>query len=329
VWLRSSFATSAFGVRRSHHANYSWLFIMIHFDPPLCSSLLQLEPLNKSLYVKVTPNYVGRFGHQFHNIITGILLAQVLGGRCLRPSFTGNSECWNRFLVFGGRYVCDHRADLKFKILNGAFGKYVTMQSLKLYYNYSLSYGSQPLLISLQPDQFAGLLVKLLPRSVHELRKGLLFNPHANVLPEIALHVRRGDVSPTNASSLFTSFDTYLVALEMASDKLPSDWPVTIYSQGRILDFEYLALRIERHLGRQVSFCLEPNIFSIDASLDFFRMISSGAFICSYSTYAYCALYFSSDIGMRFFIADSRSDTIDGMLHLNVLRSIGVEILGL
>ena len=302
---------------------------MNQFNLSWCSELLQIMPPSKSVYVQVTPNSLGRFGHQFHNIIAGILLAQALGGQCLRPSFTGNSKCWNKVLAFAGRHICTDWTNLNFTILNGVAGKYVAMESVKLYYNYSLRCCDPALLICLQPDQFAGSLLKLLPRSILELRQGLSFKPHDITSPEIAIHLRRGDVTPNYASSLFTDFDTYLLALGKISDVLPAQWPVTIYSEGNSVDFEYLARRIEVDFGRRVSYCLEKNLFSLDASSDFTRMTCSGALICSYSTYAYCALYFSSHLGLRFFIADSRSVTAEGMLQLEVFRSLGVNIVEL
>ena len=281
------------------------------------------------LYVEVTPNPLGRLGHQFHNILSGILLAHAFGGQCLKPIFTGNSSCWNDVIGFTGSHICNDLSDTNYSTLSGIEGTDVTFASLKLYFDILSNSSSGPLLIKLQPDQFAGCLMKLLPFSLPELRQASSFELKVVSRPEIAIHIRRGDVTPVYASSLYTNLDSYLFAFNAVSHFLPLHWPVRIYSEGRIEDFESLAFCITRDSGRQVFYCLEENMFSVDSVSDFTQMIGSGALICSYSTYAYCAFYFSASLGSRFFIADSRSNTSEGLLQLEVFRSIGVNIIQL
>ena len=55
-------------------------------------------------------------------------------------------------------------------------------------------------------------------------------------------------------------------------------------------------------------------------------MIASEVLFCSYSTYAYCAIYFSDPRTRKYFIADKRS-LGDERYLLDIYKEFGTEII--
>lgn len=288
--------------------------------------------MSSKVVIQVSPNPLGRFGHQFHNIILGLLMSELFGIPCLKPSFTGNAEHWNSLIDWKGPLIIENFGqNPPATYFEGYKEKFVTKTSLLDYYNLiqKSSTSNLYIVLRLMEDQFAGPLIKLLPRIVGTIYSSLSFKDSLTIRQRVAIHIRRGDVSKTYASSLFTSFDSYLQALLLISGTLPDHWPFAIYSEGNDSDFTNFAETLESHFHRKVELNISAQNFTLDSRGDFLEMIASSALICSYSTYASCALYFTSDYGNRFFIADERSCTPEGQNDLTVFRKIGVKIISM
>jgi len=266
-------------------------------------------------------NPLGRFGHQFHNFLASYLLSKVLSIRLLPSRLIGNSTNWNSYLTLPST---DHaKYPYQFVQIPPLEGSSITASHLKYYYRAYASF-SERVLIKLPIDQWAGEhLLNFLPRYKEEIRSMLhVRRPPKN---QIAVHIRRGDVKPGN--SLFTADARYVQAMQDINQRQPNDWPICIYSEGREESFYSLGSLFSDATGRHVVYCVAESTFSKDPCDDFLEMIASRAFLCSYSTYAYCAIYLSEASTEKYFISDNRSEEANDAYMLDVLRRFGANLI--
>jgi hypothetical protein len=265
-------------------------------------------------------NPTGRFGHQFHNFLSAYLVSKFFGNDIAHCEFLGNAMAWNNYIRLPGRYY-----DLSPSHAQGITtmdGQSISKTHLKHYYS-QLESRSENVFIKIPIDQWAGdSLMNLLPRYRDEFSKMLLSRrPPAN---QIALHLRRGDVSSTSSISLYTPDSRYIDALKIVHSRHPTDWPICIYSEGSPRKFMALAEALRAASNRDVILRVSESSFCIDSCDDFLEMISSRVLLCSYSTYAYCAIYFSEAEACKYFIADNRSN---GNNMLQILKQFGARII--
>jgi hypothetical protein len=284
------------------------------------------------LFIKANPNPLGRFGHQFYNHLTGYLLARALRCRYLVGSFSGNADVWNSHVSFlESEYACSQADACGFKMrkIYGVEGKEMTKNMLSHYYNMipalELSGAS---IIELPFDQFPGILEVLLDFYYEEVAAILGSKKiRGSRRNEIALHIRRGDVSQSKSSSLYMDNRAYIGICQQITRQYPNDWPIVVYSEGGSEQFADLKYNLEMVAFRKVLIRASSESFDTKPCEDFYNMSSAKVLVSSYSTYSYCAQIVSHSLGQRFFLADKRSqmDNVSSA-WLNCLRKMGATV---
>ena len=259
-------------------------------------------------------NSQGRFGHQFHNFLAAFLISKFSGIDLIKTYFSGNSEAWNNYISLPGiDFNLDQRS---VNTLQCTGETHITKEHLKFFYSFSKRQSNNSI-IKIPIDLWAGEeLLKILPHYKSDLL-GMVKKP-STFSEKIAIHLRRGDVSSNN--SLYTSNEHYLYTIDSINHKYPDTMPIYIYSEGSPTQFEELAKLLHQRTNRDVILRVSESNFSLNPCEDFFDMTSSRVLICSYSTYANCAIYFSQPGLDRYFIADERSYQYNDFYMLDILK---------
>ena len=265
-------------------------------------------------------NPLGRFGHQFHNYLSSYLLSKFFGVDIAKCGLVGNSSSWNDYISLPGVTISNNK---KLVVITKE-GGLMTKEHLKFYYRV-LNDESNNYCIKPPIDQWANRrLMMSLPMYRDEVRNMLV--KRKKLINQIAVHIRRGDVSDKKSTSLYTSDARYAAEIVRYHSRYPEDWPICIYSEGSVEQFASLMQEITEKTKRDVIYRIAETTFCTDPCLDFLEMIASRALFCSYSTYAYCAIYFSSIKTDKYFIADKRSSGEDSY-SLDIYSKFGAEIL--
>lgn len=265
-------------------------------------------------------NPLGRFGHQFHNYLSAFLVSKFLGADIAPCNFLGNASAWNDYIQFPSSF--EAHEFIHFQHAASMVGNTITKSHLSYYYAHLIS-GRGNACVRIPVDQWAGeALMKLLPRYRHEILSMLVCRrQYSN---QIAVHLRRGDVSSSSSVSLFMPDIRYIHAVKHFHSLYPLDWPICIYSEGSRQQFLGLAHQLHAVSGRDVILSVSESSFCINPCDDFLDMISSRVLFCSYSTYAYCAIYFSEDETSTYFLADDRSMRSDAYM-IEILQKFGAK----
>jgi hypothetical protein len=281
------------------------------------------------IYFKTYPNHLGRFGHQLSNLLVGLAFANIFDGICLNPFFVGQCSLWNDYmdLPFLLNKRIAHNIDLnQFDSMNLSLNNN-TVDFSSLVECHLLNCLSTDLLVHLPEDAFFdpsiyrafSPILKMLPHCINRTPGS------AQTLNQISLHVRRGDVSPTYASSLYTPDNIYVNCLSLIHGNYPPDWPIVIYSQGNPSQFQSLISELNQLIGRRIVLKLDEDIMSFDARSTLDELILSKVLIGSHSSFFHYALYLSSNMPFRFFISH-RKASVDKHIQL-LMRELGVIVL--
>ena len=98
---------------------------------------------------------------------------------------------------------------------------------------------------------------------------------------EIAIHIRRGDVSPKSFER-YTGNDKYKEIINVLKQKYPK-YKICIYSEGKLEDFKELYLD-------NVYFCLNKSI-----TLTFHNLVKAKVLVTAKSSFSYCAALLSDE----------------------------------
>lgn len=123
------------------------------------------------------------------------------------------------------------------------------------------------------------------PTTIQILRNYYYSTPKPIDNVEIAIHIRRGDVSQKNASR-YTSNNEYKKIIDFLVKKYPQ-YNITIFSQGNIEDFEDLQ-NIDK---KPISFRLNESI-----EKTFNAFVSAKVLVCAKSSFSYSAAILNPNV---------------------------------
>ena len=283
------------------------------------------------IYFKLSANVDGRFGHQLSNIIVGLSLSRIFSGYCINPIFIGKCSIWNNYLNLKSLTKEPPLKDREIATLNSYQLDYSSADNvidrIALRTCYSLSYSDDDLIVKLPYDAFfhESMYRAFLPE-LSSLPSSLQLPTRQIPLKnQISLHVRRGDVSPTYASSLYTPNEVYIHSLLSINDKYPSEWPVVVYSQGEPSLFRQLVKELSHQSNREVFLSLDSDITSFDARSTLDDLISSKVLIGSHSSFLHFALFLAKGSVERYFISHRRHG-ID--VHIeSLMTALGITVI--
>ena len=239
-------------------------------------------------YMSAVPNPGAGIGHQMANWIAGYWFAQKFNLPFSHSPFTGVS--WEKILGFGDGEIAVEdlvrNAGYK-KVLLPLFDEYNKFEVVRTK-KIIESYVAQKVVFVLEQDQFYrdqfGVINVIQDKFYRSCARNNFSLSYDSAYLNIAIHVRRGDISHAQASGnpnlLLRWQDScyFENVLKSLLDKLSITKPVRIYlfSQGRQEDFSGF-----EQLG-EVKYCLD-----MEATDSFLHMVFADILITSKSSFSY------------------------------------------
>lgn len=239
-------------------------------------------------YFAAQPNKGAGIGHQMANWIAGLWFAKLFGLRFAHIPFSNKS--WELFLGFGKGEISVSTLvnEQGFKKIKLPLFDETKMAEIDLTKKIIRSYQGEKVIFLAEQDQFYRDQIGVIPDlqdkfyGNHEQRKDRLI--YANDVFNIAIHVRRGDISTwkqqRKSSSIerWQSNDYFVNTLTNVIRQINTKKPIRVYlfSQGELTDFT------EFEQFRNVEYCLD-----MSAQESFLHMVYADVLITSRSSFSY------------------------------------------